>query len=100
MREEVLQAVIDRAASDSEFEQLLRTKPGKALSSMGVTQDEWDALHNIEEAPEADALGDRSSATVKMNVVGFIATQMLGLDCGCNYTPGSRINYCYDDGTR
>jgi hypothetical protein len=80
MREEVLNNVIERMSNDPEFMKQLETKPGKALFDAGLTWDEVAEIKKSAENPQAETLGERSSAG--FTTIGKIWYELTG-QCGC-----------------
>ena len=58
MSQEVVQQIIGKAATDSEFRKLLLENPGEALKDHDLTDDEKDALKNMSQEGLDQFAGD------------------------------------------
>ncbi len=80
MRDDVLDNIIEKMASDPDFMKQLESKPGKALFEAGMSWEEVAEVKNSAANPETETLGERSSAG--FTAVGALWNKLTG-ECGC-----------------
>lgn len=98
MREDILNNIVEKMATDPDFLKNLEAKPGKALVDAGLTWEEVAEIKKTAEGPQTEALGERSSAG--FTAVGELWFKMTG-QCGCQSSwissaPGARatVPFC------
>ena len=80
MREDILNNIVEKMATDPDFLKNLEAKPGKALVEAGLTWEEVAEIKKTADGPQTEALGERSSAA--FTAVGELWFKMTG-QCGC-----------------